>query len=68
MKNVQIVTLLARRPEYKDEWRIRNRFGDEHFQYRERKINLNDLIKVAETAKTRWQVHEPNTEFMVDVA
>lgn len=64
---VQLVTLLARRASYNGEWRVRTKFADQHYDARNGKISIQQLIEYAELTKTRWQVHEPQTEFKIEV-
>lgn len=66
-KPLQLVTLLARKASYNGEWRTRNKFDEEHYDQRMGKISIQQLLNVAERAKTRWQVHEPETEFKIEV-
>lgn len=65
-KPLQLVTLLSRKSP-NAEWGIRNKFDSEHSDMRAGKISIQQLMNVAELAKTRWQVHEPDTEFKVEV-
>jgi len=63
---IQLVTLLARRNPLGD-WCTRNRFDKEHSLQRSGKISIQQLIDHAEATKTRWLVHEPHTEFKIEV-
>lgn len=64
--NLQIVTLLSRRAGVKD-WHIRNKFSEDHTLQRAGRITIQQLIDIAETAKTRWLLTEPTTEFKIEV-
>lgn len=63
---VQLVTLLARR-DPKADWCTRNRFPEQHARQRAGGMTIQQLLDYAEKTKTMWLVHEPHTEFKIEV-
>lgn len=62
---LQIITLLARRKG--GGWCTRQRFSDQHSDFRAGKLTLADFRLKALSAVTAWERVEPETEFKLEI-